>query len=225
MSAISSPMISVIIPCKNGEKYLEDLLISIKNQNADIEIILVDDGSNDNTGLIAKKFNCVVIRNEISKGPVVAKNQALKIAKGSYIIFCDSDDIMNPNTLNLFLDEFKKDSSLYAIQAKVQDFISDDISQEEKQKTIAKPQAYYGLFTCAILMKKDVFDIIGCFNESLKAGEIIEWQTKMIQNNLKIKKIDFISTKRRLHMTNFGKMQQNREFKDYASILRAKLRK
>ena len=58
----------------------------------------------------------------------------------------------------------------------------------------------------------------------MHAGEIIEWQSKMDSNGLKIKKIDFVSTKRRVHSTNFGKTNQKTEFKNYAAILRAKLK-
>ena len=72
-------------------------------------------------------------------------------------------------------------------------------------------------------MKKDIFDVIGLFNENLKAGEILDWQTKMDSNGLKVKKVDFVSTDRRIHSSNFGKTNRNAEFKDYAAILRARL--
>ncbi len=80
------------------------------------------------------------------------------------------------------------------------------------------------MFTGAILIKKEVFDKIGLFNEAVHTGEIIEWQSKMDLNDLKIKKIDFVSTLRRVHSTNFGKTHQTTEFKNYAAILREKLK-
>lgn len=72
-------------------------------------------------------------------------------------------------------------------------------------------------------MKKEIFNTIGLFNENLKAGEIIEWQQKMDSAGLKIKKLDYTSTNRRLHSSNFGKTNKTAELKDYAAILRAKL--
>ena len=72
-------------------------------------------------------------------------------------------------------------------------------------------------------MKKEIFDVIGFFNESVHTGEIIEWQSKMDSAGLRIKKLDFVSTDRRLHSSNFGKTNKNTEFKNYAAILRAKL--
>ena len=215
--------ISIIMPVKDGEKYLKEALQGIQKQNMDTEIIVVNDGSSDNTEQIAKDFGCVVITKEKSEGPVKAKNDALKIAKGDYIMFHDGDDIMNDNVLLKMYEELERDTSIFAVMAKVKDFISPDIPEEEKQKTVVKADAYYGLFTGAILIRKEVFDIIGFFNESIKAGEIIDWQGKMDSFGLKIKKLDLISTQRRLHVSNFGKTQQKTEFKDYAALLRARI--
>ncbi len=217
-------LISIIMPVKDGEKYLKEALQGIQKQNMNTEIIVINDGSSDNTEQIAKEFNCIVISKEKSEGPVKAKNDGLKIAKGDYIMFHDGDDIMNDNVLLKMYEELETNTSIYAVMAKVKDFISPDIPKEEKQKTLVKTEAYYGLFTGAILIKKEVFDKIGLFNESVTAGEIIDWQGKMDNFGLKIKKLELISTQRRLHVSNFGKTQQKTEFKDYAALLRARIK-
>jgi glycosyltransferase involved in cell wall biosynthesis len=209
------------MPVKNGEKYIKEALENIKKQQMNVEIIVVNDGSTDNTAKIAKEYGCIVINKDVSEGPVKAKNDGLKIAKGDYIMFHDHDDVMRANALKTLYSEF--DESCFAVEAKVKDFISPDIPEDEAKKTIIKSEAYFGLFTGAILIKKEVFDIIGNFNETVTAGEIIDWQSKMEKNNLKIKKFDFVSTLRRIHSTNFGKTQKKTEFKDYAALLRAKM--
>ena len=216
-------LISIIIPVKNGSNYMEEAITEIKQQNMNTEIIVVDDGSTDNTSEIAKNYGCIVIKNTTSQGPVAAKNQALKIANGDYIMFHDHDDIMNNGVLEKMLAELNAASDISAIMCKVKDFISDDIPSEEKQKIKIKSEPYYGLFTGAVLIRKNVFDIIGNFDEQVTAGEILDWQTKMEKHNLKIKKLDLISTQRRLHTTNFGRTQQQTEFKDYAKSLRERL--
>lgn len=218
-------LISIIMPVKNGEKYIKEALNNIKKQEMNFEIIVVNDGSTDKTEQIAKEYDCIVINKEKSEGPVKAKNDALKISKGEYILFHDHDDLMRENALKTLYNELENDLSISAIEAKVKDFISPDVSSEEAKRTIIKPEAYFGLFTGAILIRKTVFDIIGLFNESVTAGEIIDWQDKMDKNNLKIKKIDFIATDRRIHSSNFGKTQQKTEFKDYAALLRARMKK
>ncbi len=216
-------LISIIMPVKNGSNYITEAIESIKNQNMNLEIIVVNDGSTDNTLEIAQNLGCTVITHEISKGQVVAKNTGLKIAKGDYIMFHDADDVMNTNILPELYKELDSNTDIYAVMAKVKDFYSPELSEEEKQKTIIKKEPYYGLFTGAVLIRKSVFDKIGLFNESVTAGEIIDWQSKMNENKLQIKKLDIVSTNRRIHSSNFGKTQQKTEFKDYAKILRAKL--
>ena len=216
-------LISVIIPVKNGSKYIIEAIDNIKKQDMNVEIIVNDDCSSDNTVELAKNKDCIVIKNETCKGPVAGKNNALKIVHGKYILFHDHDDIMREGSLKKLYDELVSDESISAVEAKVQDWYSPDLSEEEKSKTPIKQEPYWGLFTGAILMKKDVFDKIGFFNEAVHTGEIIEWQSKMDSFGLKIKKLDFVSTDRRIHSSNFGKTNKNTEFKNYAAILRAKI--
>lgn len=216
-------LISIIIPVKNGTNYLKEAIDGIKKQDMNVEIIVVDDGSTDKTFELAKGLGCNVIRNSHSEGPVKAKNKALTVSNGQYIMFHDHDDIMNSGYLKIMYEELEADDTISAVMCKVKDFISPEIPDEEKQRTIIKPEPYYGLFTGAVLMRREIFDTIGLFDESVTAGEIIDWQTKMDKHNLKIKKLDFVSTNRRIHSSNFGKTQQKTEFKDYATLLRAKL--
>lgn len=215
-------LISVIIPVKNGSNYIKEALEGIKKQQMNVEIIVVDDCSDDNTVEIAKSYGCKIVKHDSPKGQVAGKNSGLKIACGKYILFHDHDDIMEDGALKKLYNEFEPDTM--AVEAKVQDWYSPELSEEEKVKTPIKSEPYWGLFTGAILIKKEIFDKIGFFNESVHTGEIIEWQSKMDSNNLTIKKIDFISTKRRIHSSNFGRTNQKTELKNYAAILREKLK-
>ena len=219
------PLISIIIPVKNGANYIKQALEAIHRQNVNKEIIIVDDGSTDDTADIARNYDCTIIKNEISQGPVKAKNVALQFAKGDYIMFHDHDDIMEPDILYELFRKLEENTDVSAVMAKVRDFYSPDLSEEERTRTQIKKEPYYGLFTGAVLIRKGVFEKIGLFNESVTAGEIIDWQSKMYANHLKIKKLDFVATNRRIHSSNFGKTQQKTEFKDYAALLRAKLGK
>jgi len=218
-------LISVIIPVKNGSrgKYLNQAIEGILAQNMNIEIIVVDDCSTDNTVEIAESYGCKIVRHETSKGQAAGKNSGLKVSSGKYIIFHDHDDIMRKGALKKLYDELVSDENISAVEAKVQDWYSPDLSEKEKAETPIKQEPYWGLFTGAILIKRDVFDTIGFFNEAVHTGEIIEWQSKMEFAGFKIKKLDFVSTDRRLHSSNFGKTNKNTEFKNYAAILRAKL--
>ena len=218
-------LISVIIPVKNGGKgkYINQAIDGVLAQDMNVEIIVVDDCSTDNTIEIAESYGCKIVKHEVSKGQVAGKNSGLKVAEGKYILFHDHDDIMREGSLVRLYNEIASDDSIAAVEAKVQDWYSPDLTEEEKSQTPIKQEPYWGLFTGAILMKKEIFDTIGFFNETVHTGEIIEWQSKMDSAGLKVKKLDFVSTDRRLHSSNFGKTHKNTEFKNYAAILRAKL--
>ena len=215
-------LISVIIPVKNGSNYLGEALESLRKQDMRVEIIVVNDGSTDNTVSIADEYGCVVVSHPVSKGQVAAKNTGLSVATGENVMFMDHDDVMRPGSLRRLYDELEADPDAAAVQAMVKDFKSPEI--ESLPGTLIKPEPFYGLFTGAILIRRKVFETVGPFSESRRTGEIIEWVSKMETAGLVIKKIDLVATDRRIHNTNFGKTARNEEFKDYASILRERLK-
>ena len=110
------PKISVIIPCYNVEKCLEECLDSVLKQTFnDFEVICVEDCSTDNTLDILQKYknklSIHVVHNDANKGQAESRNIGLKLAKGDYIYFLDSDDIITPNCLEILYNKISKDNS------------------------------------------------------------------------------------------------------------------
>ncbi|MCE3038301.1 glycosyltransferase family 2 protein [Helicobacter anatolicus] len=96
------PFFSIIIPIYNVENYLKECLDSAVFQTfRDIEIICINDGSSDKSGEIAKEYaekdSRILLIHQENQGPSIARNNALKIAQGKYIIFLDSDDYIEKN--------------------------------------------------------------------------------------------------------------------------------
>ncbi len=113
---MSTPKISVIIPVYNVEKYLKKCVESVLSQTLkDIEIILVDDGSPDNCPIIcdeyAKKDNRIVVIHKQNGGLSDARNAGMRIAKGKYIGFVDSDDYIEPDMFEKMYQIADKDGS------------------------------------------------------------------------------------------------------------------
>ena len=97
-------MISVIIPVYNVERYLEECLNSVQYQTyTDIEVILVNDGSTDNSKTICERYCKIDSRfqliNQANQGQSVARNVGVAASKGEFIAFVDSDDIIQKNYL------------------------------------------------------------------------------------------------------------------------------
>ena len=109
--------ISIIVPIYNSEKYVRRCINSILNQSKkNIEIILVDDGSKDNSYDICKEFkegndNIILIQKE-NGGVASARNEGLKVARGKYIAFVDSDDYIEENMFSIMYDAIENDADL-----------------------------------------------------------------------------------------------------------------
>ena len=108
-----NPLISIIIPVYNAEKYLNQCIDSIITQTySDWELILVDDGSTDSSGIIcdeyAKNDNRIKVVHKHNGGASSARNKGLDIAEGGYIAFIDADDYVEESYLSKFVENIGK---------------------------------------------------------------------------------------------------------------------
>ncbi len=105
--------VSIIIPVYNGEKYLAECIESVLNQTyGNIELILIDDGSTDNSGKIcdeySQKDSRVIALHQPNSGVSIARNKALVVATGDYIGFIDADDIIKNNYYEIMTKSLEK---------------------------------------------------------------------------------------------------------------------
>lgn len=109
---MNSPMISVIVPIYNVEKYLKRCLDSIKNQTyTDFEVVMVNDGSTDASADIAKQYlldNRFKLFSQHNQGQGAARNLGIEMSRGIFICFVDSDDYVSTEYLAILLKTLKK---------------------------------------------------------------------------------------------------------------------
>lgn len=105
-------MVTVIIPMHNGEKYISRCIESILNQSyKNIELIIVDDNSNDSSYEVIEKYlnsfsNIIYLKNEICMGPAASRNRGLAHAQSEYILFLDCDDWIDLNCIEKAIKKF-----------------------------------------------------------------------------------------------------------------------
>ena len=180
---VKNPTVSVIIPTYNRANLIGGAIESVLNQTyQDFEIIVIDDGSTDNTEGIVKSFNNFKIRyisHGDNRGVSAARNTGIKTCQGEYIAFLDSDDEWLPEKLDQQIKVFQNASS------EVGAVYSEVIYMDENGKNINKkyynPQKegyiYEDLLvrnyvsTSALLIKKECFDRAGLFDVSLNFHE------------------------------------------------------
>lgn len=146
-------MISIIVPVYNAEEYISEAIESILNQTLkDLEIILIDDGSSDKSGEIcdryAADFESVACYHYKNGGLPEARNRGLKKAKGEYIYFMDSDDLLHPLALESLykaLVECDADISLCGYTRSNNRKFGDVVSS--KPFSVEKKEMLSGLFT------------------------------------------------------------------------------
>ena len=114
------PEISVIVPVYNCEKYIGKCIESILNQTfKDLELILIDDGSADESGKICDEYKIqdkrVKVIHEKNSGVSIARNVGINVAKGKYIGFVDSDDYLAPDMYESLYENLMKSHADVAI--------------------------------------------------------------------------------------------------------------
>lgn len=168
-------MISVVIPTFNREKLIERAVESVLNQSYnDIEIIVVDDCSTDNTHLIMEKYKnnkkVKYIKLKTNSGACRARNEGIRNASGDIIAFLDSDDEWHKDKLMKQYAFFKKKNAeivvcnyLYEKEKKCEKAI------KHQQDVITYNQLLYEncITTGAILVKKDLIEKVGGFDEKM----------------------------------------------------------
>lgn len=170
-------MISIIISVYNVEKYLEECLYSIFNQTYNnIEIILVNDGSTDNSLNIINKYrekysNIVYIEQE-NKGLSEARNLGLRVAKGDYILYIDSDDYIDLNMLQLMIDKIKKDNSDMVIIGHTEFY--DDINGKDVNiyLDIDEKKIYTGIEVAHMMLECKIMGV--AWNKLYKKEKLID---------------------------------------------------
>ena len=199
--------ISVVVPAYNVEKYIEKTLKSIVNQTLrEIEIIVINDGSTDDTLSIIKRLMLedkrIILINKKNGGVSQARNDGIKIAKGEYVSFIDGDDWIeedffkdsykygSENNLDIvmsdaYLDYFRRKKTKYLKELEVQKIISGEEYLKQLYKNNCLKVVWNKIVKREIFIKNDLF-----FLENVPSGEDMNLTIKLGYVVSKIGKIN-----------------------------------
>ena len=217
--------LTVIIPAFNAEKYIAQAVDSVRKQNwaGEVEIIVIDDGSGDNTVVAAQALGVTVLKKNRG-GAASARNEGLKAAKGQLICLLDADDVLTEGALDALYGAMTE-KGLDAVFAMAEDFISPELTDAQKAELKPRTAPYNGVLPGCSLIRKTVFDTVGLFDDTMKSGETVAWQLALRDAAIPTAQISFVTLQRRLHLTNTGRVQQKQEMANYAALLRKRMMK
>jgi len=184
---MKKPLVSILMPAYNAEKFISEAIESILNQDhSNWELLILDDGSTDSTLQIVSTFKddrIKVFKHEKNLGYLLSCNELFNTAEGKFITFMDADDTCSPNRISACLNEFETDLSL--------DFLTTDHYRttafdkrasehriEIDYKRYASDPSYYPTICCAtIFLKKELLQKVGGYHPFFEeiGGEDYHW--------------------------------------------------
>ena len=171
----------MVIPCFNQAHFLDEAIQSVLAQSyRDFEIVVVDDGSTDNTSEIATRYQEVQCIRQDNQGLAGARNTGIRESKGSYLVFLDADDRLLPEALEAGVKCLKAYPDGAFVFGRYRNIAADGSILREKQPlplSITEDsyesllQGNYIGMHATVMYRRAVFESVGVFNTSIDAGE------------------------------------------------------
>ena len=236
MTAPPVPKVSVVIPAFNAAQYLPQTLASILRESAAddsnstgarhaLEIIVVDDASQDATADVAAAHAAAGVRylRRATQGGIgAARNGGIALARGEYLAFLDADDLWPRGRLDALLAALQGAADARIAFGQIQHFLCPQISAELSRRLHCPAHPQPGYCAGAMLLRREDFQRVGPFDETLKVGEFIEWFARARDLGLVPVMIDEVVLERRIHGTN-QTIRHRADYRDYVHAVKRAL--
>lgn len=202
------PLVSVITPCYNQAQYLEETIKSALNSTfKPLEIIIVNDGSTDNSKEVAErlaaKYADVYLINQENQGVAAARNTGISASKGKYILCLDGDDLISDNYIAEAVKQLEAHSNLKVVYCQAVKFTT-EMQKEWKLKPFSRYNlARDNMIFISALFRKTDWEKCGSFSEDMSYGrEDWEFWIKMLKNGGDVVRLPFVGFYYRLTPTS-----------------------
>jgi glycosyltransferase involved in cell wall biosynthesis len=216
--------VTVMIGAYNAGRYLSEAIESVLAQTHPVaQLVVVDDGSDDDTGAIAESYGPPVTAiRQRNGGMAAARNTAAREATGDFFAFLDADDRFRPDKLERQLAVFADDPELDVVYGHVTEFVSPELDPAALE-LLRPPQHDVPWPTPNLmLVRRDSFFRVGEFSTELKVGIGVDWHARSIEQGLKSAVPPVVVLERRLHADNNG-IRQRQLKPQYLHVLKASL--
>ena len=216
------PLVSVVIPVFNGERFLREAVQSVFDQDyAPLEIIIVDDGSTDGTATVAKSLpETVRYLHQTNRGPAAARNRGIEHARGDLIAFTDADDLWPAHKLELQLPYLNSDARIDIVLGRIQQvLLSETVAGQTQSQELADPAFSVNLGSAVI--RKSLFERVGLFDETMRYSEDFDWFMRAREGGAAIVTIDEVALLYRQHEQNMTRGKSTSELNVLQALKRS----
>ena len=222
---MTQPLISVMIGVYNAERYLAEAIESVFAQSyRPLELIVVDDGSDDRSGDVARGYgDALTYARQENAGNGSARNHAVRLASGELFAFLDADDRFVAGKLERQFAALEADAELDMVFGHVREFVSPELTDAERASV--RPPAAEPLPWPApnlMLIRRESFARVGPFSEDVKVGVTVDWYARAMEAGLRSLVLPEVVLERRLHLTNNG-LRERDSRQQYLHVLKASL--
>jgi len=214
--------VSVVIPCHNYGRFLPQTLASVLGQTYPVrEIIVVDDGSSDDSAEVATSFPGVRLIRQPKQGIAGARNSGAAVATGDLIAFLDADDLWPADSLEVRVSPLAEDKSLAATYGLVEQFLSPELDEDARARLVCREGQTAARLAGSLLVRRSVFETVGAFDTAHTMGETMDWIGRFDDLGAEAKSVESLVLRRRIHGANTVQSQSTNA--EYFSVLRSAL--
>jgi glycosyltransferase involved in cell wall biosynthesis len=197
------PLVSVIIPVYNGARYLREALESVFAQTyRPIEVIVVDDGSADDSGVIAQSFSEVHYIRQTNQGVAAARNNGIEAAQGEFFAFLDQDDLWTPEKLKLQVDHLLGNPDLGYTLTQQKFFLGPDGTLPPWFRKELFDSVHTGWVLGTLVVRRTTFERVGNFVVGYSAANDSDWFFRAKAANIPMAVVPELLLLKRIHEAN-----------------------
>jgi glycosyltransferase involved in cell wall biosynthesis len=203
---VDQPLVSVIIPVFNTDKYLDAALKSVFSQTySNMEVIVIDDGSTDDSATIAKSYTAVRYFHQKNKGVSAARNIGLEESNGEYIAFLDADDLWKPKKTEEQVHFMMQHQNVGLTGTYAENFLEEGTQLPgwlKNDPNWSKHEDY--IIPSTMMARRSVFERVGVFDTNLPSGEDTDLLWRVREFGIELDILEKILVRRRFHGENLS---------------------
>ena len=198
-----NPLVSVIIPVYNGARYLRAALESVFAQTyRPFEVIVVDDGSTDDSGMIAQGFPDVHYIHQTNQGVAAARNHGIEAAQGEFFAFLDQDDLWTPEKLKLQIEHSLSNPDLGYTLTQQQFFLEPGETLPVWFRKELFGSVHTGWVLGTLVVRRKAFEKIGNFATGYSAASDGDWFFRAKASGIPMAVVPHLLLLKRIHGAN-----------------------